>query len=351
MRINNLTLNNYRSYTNKTFNFKPGINILLGENGVGKTNVVEAIDYLSLAKSFRGVEELELIKHGSRQAFIEGNISVGPMIKKVSVIFTEKGRQILVNGKVVRKLSDLVKEVNVVLFEPKDTMLFIGPPKNRRDYLDISLSKLDESYLDEIIKYEKILKERNEILKSLELDKNLLDVNTRMLVEASRPIVEKRLKFVKDINDILIKITRALTHTHEKIEVIYHPYMELNSEFEDNALDLLNKALEGDLKHKATSIGVHREDFSVSLNDKDVSVSGSQGENRIVAIALKLAPYFLVSDKDKKPIVILDDVASELDEEHQNRLLKFLKGFEQVFITATKLIVSGASHYEIKKEN
>ena len=125
--------------------------------------------------------------------------------------------------------------------------------------------------------------------------------------------------------------------------------MDYDKEFQKNALEAFNRALDKDLHQKATTIGIHREDFSISLNGRDIGQFGSQGENRIVALALKLSPYFLIEDKDKRPVVVLDDVMSELDLAHRQRLIKFVKKFEQVFITATKLEVEGASQYQIKK--
>jgi DNA replication and repair protein RecF len=161
--------------------------------------------------------------------------------------------------------------------------------------------------------------------------------------------VEYRTRYVKDINDILIKITRALTGVKKKVEIQYKPFVSDSGDYVKEATEAYNRALESDLKHKATSIGIHREDISVSLNGKDIGVYGSQGENRLVALALKLSPYFMVSDEDKKPVVVLDDVMSELDDIHQERLIKFLEKFSQVFITGTELHIDGATHIELNK--
>ena len=350
MIIKTLTLRNFRNYRNTTFEFKPHINVLLGDNGIGKTNVVEAIYYLSLARSFRGVEDDELIMDGNEYGYINSEIEIGGLKRKIDVILSKTGRQITLNGKPITKLSDLSKSVNVILFEPKDVMLFRGSPKERRDFLNISLSKYSESYLNAISRYNRVLKERNNILKANEIDKVLLDTNTEMLIQLALPIVNYRLSYIKDINDILLKITRALTGVKRDIKIIYHPFVGYNDEFRENAQKAYEKALDTDLKQKATTIGVHREDFHIELDGKDIAKYGSQGENRLVALSLKLAPYFLITDKNKKPIVVLDDVMSELDEIHQNNLITFLKKMDQVFITATKLVIVGATHYEIKEK-
>ena len=156
--------------------------------------------------------------------------------------------------------------------------------------------------------------------------------------------------YVKDINDILNKITRALTGDNQKFEVKYYPFVSYDADYSENAKKAFKRAEESDFKHKQTSIGVHREDISISLNGRDIATFGSQGENRIAALALKLSPYFLIEDKDKKPIIVLDDVMSELDQKHQERLIKFLRKFNQVFITGTKLDIPDCNHLLIKKE-
>ena len=352
MIVKSITLKNFRNHDFLSYSFNLGLNLLTGPNGAGKTNIVEALYYLSLARSFRINDDENLIKKGKDKAEIEALVSEGKITRKIRIIITEDGRQVFINNKPAQRLSELSKCVNVVLFEPKDVMLFRGPPKARRDFLDISISKKSSPYLDYISRYDKVLRERNEILKSDNIDQILLDTTTEMLAKLSGPIISYRQMYVKDINDILIKITRALTGEDNKIEVIYKPFVEGDpNSVTKNAKEALKRAEESDKKKKATSIGVHREDISVSLNGRDIGEFGSQGENRIAALALKLSPYFLIEDKDKRPVVALDDVMSELDQTHRQRLITFLKKFEQVFITATRLEVEGASSYQIKKKD
>ena len=349
MLISSLNLINYRNHKAREVYFNPGINVISGVNGSGKTNIAEAIYYLSLARSFRGVEDSDLITKGEDYAVISSKVKEGLIKRDIRILITKKGRQVLVNEKKVSKLSELAKIVNVLLFEPKDVLLFRGSPKERRDFLDISLSKKFPAYLENISRYQKVLKQRNEILKSVNVDQNLLNSTTEMLVKYAGPIIKFRAQYVKDINDILIKITRALTGVKGTIEIHYKPFVEMGDNFESEALSAYNHALESDLKHKVTSIGIHREDFTVTLNGRDIGTFGSQGENRLVALALKLSPYFLIEDKDKRPIIVLDDVMSELDKNHQTRLIEFLKKFDQVFITATKLEISGATPIKLEK--
>ena len=350
MIVKNITVKGFRNHDYLTYDFNPGINVITGPNAAGKTNIVEAIYYLSLARSFRLNDSEGLIQKGKDHAEIDAEVIEGDIKRKVRIVIMPNGHQIFINGKPATKVSDLAKIVNVILFEPKDVLLFRGSPRARRNFLDISLSKKSPNYLDYISRYEKVLRERNELLKGENVDKTLLDTTTEMLVKLSGPIVAYRQIYVKDINDILNKITRALTGEENKLEIIYKPFVENSVDFETKALEAFKRAEESDLKKKVTSIGVHREDFSVNLNGRDIGEYGSQGENRIAALALKLSPYFLIEDKDKRPIVALDDVMSELDQNNRLRLITFLKKFEQVFITATRLEVTGASHYQIKKK-
>lgn len=350
MIVSNLIIKNFRNHSYRNFDFKEGLNLITGPNAVGKTNIVEAIYYLSLARSFRTTEDQDLILKGAQNALIEAIISEGDLKRKISIKISENRKEILVNNKKIGKLSDLSLASNVIEFTPDDVMLFKGSPKERRRFLDIALSKKNPLYLDYISQYEKALKERNEILKSDNFDDKLLDASTEVLARLAGPIMSYRQSYVKDINDILYIITRALTGACEdKLEIKYQPFIEFNSDFKDNVLDAFKRSLERDIRTKMTNVGIHREDFSMSLNGRDIAVYGSQGENRIAALALKLSPYFLIEDEDKRPIVVLDDVMSELDNIRRENLIKFLNKFKQVFITGTKLSSKNANMIELKK--
>lgn len=351
MLIKKITLNNFRNHTFLSFDFSNRLNALSGPNAIGKTNVAEAIYYLSLGHSFRTDEDTTLIQKNQERAEIEAVITEGELIRKIKVVITKIGRTITINGKNISKLSDLAKCVNVILFQPKDVTLFSGPPKDRRNFLDISISKKSVIYLDYLSRYDKVLKERNNLLKSdKKIDQTLLDVTTELLVKLSGSIISYRQMYVKDINNILNKITHSLTGDKGTFELKYYPFVPYDANFSESAKNAFKKAEEGDFKRKQTSIGIHREDLSINYNGRDIANYGSQGENRIAALALKLSPYFLIEDKDKKPIIVLDDVMSELDQLHQERLIKFLRKFNQVFITGTKLDIPDCNHLLIKLE-
>ena len=166
MQIKNISLKNFRNHSYRNFDFSNNLNVITGENAVGKTNIVEAIYYLSLGRSFRANDDSELIKRNHERAEINATILEGELTRKIKVNITKNGRAILINGKNISKLSELSKCVNVILFQPKDVMLFSGPPRDRRNFLDISISKKSAMYLDYISRYDKVLKERNDLLKS-----------------------------------------------------------------------------------------------------------------------------------------------------------------------------------------
>ena len=351
MIVSNLILKNFRNHSYRNFDFSEGLNLISGENATGKTNIIEAIYYLSLARSFRTSEDKDLILNGSDGALVEAIIVEGEIKRKITIKLSENKKEIFINNKKVSKLSTLSLASNVIEFTPEDVMLFKGSPKERRKFLDIALSKKNPLYLDYISRYEKALKERNEILKTDNFDKKLLEASTEVLAKLAGPIMSYRQSYVKDINDILLIITRALTGAQsDKFEIKYEPFIDYNSNYLDNALEAFNKSLERDIRTRLTNVGIHREDFSMSLNGRDIATYGSQGENRIAALALKLSPYFLIEDEDKRPIVVLDDVMSELDSNRRENLIKFLNKFKQVFITGTNLSSSNAHVIELKKK-
>ena len=350
MIVKSITLKNFRNHSYLNYDFSKGMNVITGPNAAGKTNVVEGIAYLSLARSFRTQETSDLIQKGKEKAEIEAVVEEGDIIRKLKAILFKDNKILQINGKNVTKLSQLIKCLNVTVFEPNDAFLFKGPPKERRNFLNISIGKKSPNYVQYLSTYEKLLKERNELLKTSNFDQNLLDINTEMLVKTSHAIVKYRKAYTQDINDILNKITRALTGEKGKFELKYYPFVAYDADFAENAKKAFKRVEESDFKHKQTSIGIHREDISISLNGRDIATFGSQGENRIAALALKLSPYFLIEDKDKKPIIVLDDVMSELDKNHQEKLIAFLRKLNQVFITGTKLDIPDCNHLIINKQ-
>ena len=335
MMIDEIELTNYRSYTYCRVTFDSKMNVILGENGSGKTNLVEAIHYLSLGRSFRTSDDARLIKNNEKEARIKATVSGVGLKKTLEIILTPQGKKVLLNFKPIQRLSELSSVVNVLVFEPRDVLMFDDAPRVRRQFLDITLSKLHPHYLTHITLYEKILKERNELLKQPTVDRQHLAILTEQLVEASFPLMEARSSYLTQINRVLSKVVGLIKGEKFNVALQYVPYVSLQGDYPRQARLLYEKAIEQDIKRKTTTLGIHREDFVVVYDDQAIASFGSQGENRVVALGLKLSPYFLIEEKEKKPIIVLDDVLSELDDQTQHRLLLFLEKLEQVFLTTT----------------
>jgi DNA replication and repair protein RecF len=347
MTIDRLELVNYRSYSHIELMFDHQLNVFLGKNGAGKTNVAEAIHYLSLARSFRTSNDQDLIKKGEAFAKIKAQINLQGRKQTLEIIITPQGKKVLVNQKPIKKLSELSKIIHVLFFEPRDVMLFDDLPKVRRKFLDTHLSKHQESYLQHLLKYEALLTERNLLLKQSQPNRAHLQILTKQLIEASYPLVVARLSYIAQINKVIHKITSAVKGQAVDIQLQYVPYVNPKEHFFEAAERLFQNKLEEDIRRKTTQVGLHREDFVAIYNQQTIATYGSQGENRLAAIALKIAPYFLVEDPSLKPIIVLDDVLSELDQPTQKRLLGFLHKLQQVFLTTTNLDEPAAHTYQI----
>ncbi|MCR5332700.1 MAG: DNA replication/repair protein RecF [Bacilli bacterium] len=349
MIVSKLTLRNFRNHTYLELDFSKGLNIIVGDNAEGKTNIVEAIHFLSLARSFRTNESVDLISKSRQFATIEARVEQDTTKKEIRAVLTPSSKKITSNGKPVRRISELSSLINVIVFEPKDALMFNDSPLVRRNFIDVSLSKKSPLYLEALMSYEKLLKERNSLLKEDKVDLLQLEVVTKQIVDVSETIVKYRVAYVNEINNVLSKIVSTIKGEKEEAHLVYNPFVKCDSKFKEAALRAYARSQESDIKRKVTQVGIHREDISMMLNGEDVATHGSQGENRLVVIALKLSPYFLIEDKEERPVVVLDDVMSELDKAHQERLTTFLRKFEQVFITSTKTNVKNASIYEVKE--
>lgn len=351
MIVTSLELHNFRSYDNLHVEFVPKINMLIGKNGTGKTNLAESIYLLSLCKSWRNNDIRSLLKWNEDAAFVRARVAIGNGLPKtIEILLTSKGKKITIDNKPIRRLSELSEIVNIVLFSPEDVDLMRGSPSLRRSFLDVSICKESSAYLYTIGKYEKLLTERNIALKRNDVDLNYLNVVTEQMIDVSEHIIARRSEYVARLNKILSGVANELYDENNELKIVYKPFIKADN-FKQAAKSLYERNLQNDLLHKTTSIGVHREDFSVLLNGNDIAVYGSQGENRLAAIALKMAPYFLIEDEAKKPIAILDDVYSELDDAHSQRLAKLLKSLGQVFVTSAEELIDGDVIFDISKNH
>ena len=351
MIVKELELHNLRNYEYLKVNFNKGINYIYGENASGKTNILEAIYFLSLTRSFRTSEIEELVKKDASFARILAKIDTQNVSKTLEISFNKSGKKILVNGKKVLKISELNSLINVISFIPKNTNLLKDAPKERRKFLNIYLSKFSNNYLKTLSVYEKILKERNDAFKAYKINPTLIDILTNQLISLNKEIYLYRKKFVNEINKYLADVFKEVSLTNEKLKMEYESFLNNQNENIENFLkNEFENIKEEEFKRKQTLIGIHKDDFKIYIDEKDVSLYGSQGENRISIISLILSLYFL--NKEEKSIIVLDDVISELDEKHEENLLKYLENFNQVFITNTakSQFFTGNYYHLINKE-
>ncbi|MCF0112890.1 MAG: DNA replication/repair protein RecF [Bacilli bacterium] len=348
MILRKLKLRDYRSYASLDLDFAPGLTVIEGDNAVGKTNLAEAVQYLSLARSFRLADDEALIRQGCKAALIEGEIQQGPLYRTIRIELGKEGKRVFLNGKPLHRLSELSSLANAIVFSPSDVALFKGPPQARRTFLDVSVGKEDPSYFSHLSAYAKVLRERNALLKEENPDLALLDVLTAQLVAEAEPIAEARQSYVKRLNEALPTLLLRLHGEATEVKIAYRPFVNPAPDYREKALRAFEKQRAWELEHRSTSAGIQREDFTLTLNGKDIALYGSQGENRMAALSLKLCPFYLVKEAEKKPICVLDDVTSELDEGRTKRLFEVLKkDFAQVFVTATKLDIAGASYVDV----
>lgn len=335
--IEKLKLTNFRCYKDKRINFKPHVNIIVGENAVGKTSLVEAIYCLGLTKSYKASKDSFLIKHDQPFYVLEGEFVNQERKHNVLLSYEiDKSRKrLLVDNNVVKKLSDYIGTFKVVMFSPDDSELIKGYSPQRRRFLDIYLGQINNKYLKDLSNYNKVLKNRNELLKQTnqsEQDLELLKIYSEALVKYGKNLIIEREKFINMLNPEVAKISLAISNGEEKTELKYMPNVE-NEEFMLKTFRQLKK----DLYLQTTGLGPHKDDFLFTIKGVDAASFASQGQQRTSSIALKLGLASLFDKLGLDNIVILDDVFSELDKGRQNEIMKLFKNNKQIFITTTTI--------------
>ena len=336
MKVKKIELSNYRNYTNLEIEPDGDTNILYGNNAQGKTNILESIYLCSTGKSHRGNKDKEIIKFGEEEAHIKMLVEKKEKEFRIDMhLKKNRAKGIAVNGIPVKKISELFGIVNVVFFSPEDLSIIKNGPAERRRFIDLELCQLDKIYVYNLTNYSKVLLQRNKLLKDSYNNKevaDMLDIWDMQLAEYGIKIIERRRKFIDEINEIIKPIHRKLTDFKENIEIKYNFNVS-----EEQFLDILKSNRERDIRTKTTNTGPHRDDISFFNKDIDLRVYGSQGQQRTAALSLKLAEIELVKKIIKDtPILLLDDVLSELDSNRQNHLLSSLNDIQTV-ITCTGL--------------
>ena len=341
MFIEKLIIENYRNYKYSEFNFNSGINILVGSNAQGKANCAEAIFYLCTGYSPKATKDKQVILYGEKTANIKGEAISRYGKVLVEITFNERGSKIVkVNSVKVSKIGELMGNINSVFFNPNELKLIKESPEDRRRFMDISLSQMSKQYFYALQNYNNILSQRNNLLKSADREEILetLPFWDIKLVEYASEITFKRNEFIEKISPICQEKHSFLTNNEENIQLsLETKFIGSIDEIKTSMLEELKSRYEKDMILGYTTVGPHRDDIKIKVNNEDVKIYGSQGQQRTCALSLKLAELEIFKENfNEYPVLILDDAFSELDSNRRTKLLEVIKEI-QTIITCTEL--------------
>ena len=352
MQIQELKLLNFRNYEKMKINFSNHLNIIYGSNGSGKTNLVEAIYVLALTKSFKPVMEKTLIRNNTSLAKIEGTIK-DKYENSYKVLLSSEGKKVKIDNNKVTKISDYISKINIVLFHPTDLKMIKDTPSIRRKYINIAISQLNVSYLRKLNDYNKLIKTRNVYLKKMYVNGNALqsylDVVTEKMVDVGMEIYEYRKEYIKDICKFIETIYGKIAESGS-LKVLY--CSDYDGKTKEQILSIYKKNLSKDLAFGKTSFGVHHDDLEFLLDDLSLKDYGSEGQQKNSIIAWKFSEIEILKEKKNvTPILILDDLLSELDMVKIQNIFRFVDKEIQTFITTTEIekVVSLLGNMEYKK--
>lgn len=334
MIIKTLELTDYRNYESLKIDFGPGVNILYGDNAQGKTNILEAIFLAATTKSHRGTNDKDIIRFGAEEGHLRILLYKNEVDTRLDIhIRKSKTKVIAIDQKKIKKATELLGLLNVVFFSPEDLNIIKNGPAERRRFTDMELCQLDDFYLYNLNNYNKIVNQRNALLKDISFNPSLketIEIWDSQLVSYGSKVIERRKAFVDQLNEVIGPVHEKLSGHKESLRIIYEP----NVEIEDYA-QALSSSTGRDIKTKMTNVGPHRDDFVFMVGDIDIRKFGSQGQQRTAALSLKLAEIEIVKRLTGDiPILLLDDVLSELDSGRQKFLLDSI-GDVQTIITCT----------------
>lgn len=336
MNINSIELGNFRNYVNQKLEFDNRTNILYGNNAQGKTNILEAIFVCGTTKSHKGSKDKELIRIGEDEAHIRMFVEKNSITHRIDVhLRSNKSKGIAIDGIPIKRSGDLLGLVNIIFFSPEDLKIIKNGPSERRKFINLELSQLDKVYLNELGEYNKVLIQRNKLLKQINFNNSLIDTLSiwdEQLIKYGLRIINSRQKFIDDLSELVTEVNEKLTGSREHVKLEYEPDV-LPEDFEKKLLECREK----DLRLCSTNVGPHRDDICFLNDGIDIRKYGSQGQQRTCALSLKLAEIELVKRVTKdNPILLLDDVLSELDRNRQNYLLDSIDDI-QTIVTCTGL--------------
>lgn len=350
MFLNHLSLSNFKNYSESEISFSSKINCLVGDNGVGKTNILDAIHYLSLTKSYFTNIDTNCIKHGEEYFLIKGDFPAGGENDKVYCGFQKgKGKVFKHNNKEYSRLSDHIGKYPVVMISPADSAIISGGSDERRKFMNGVISQYDREYLESVIRYNKALKNRNTLLKQYAqkggFDREMLRLWEEQMINYAERVFKMRKSFLGDLIPVFQEYYNHISEERENVELIYRSQLEAAS-----FPELLEKSLEKDRVLQYTTNGIHRDDMKLLMNGHTIREIGSQGQQKSYLVALKLAKFEYISKKGGiKPILLMDDIFDKFDARRVEQIIKLVSEnrFGQIFISDThrdrlNLILSGS---------
>ena len=355
MRIKRLKVENFRNLEKLDIEFSDGVNIIYGNNAQGKTNIIEAIYIFSFGKSFRANRDIELLKF-DKEYFLS-NIEIMKKDRELEMDFgfdkISNKKMIKVNGVIQKKISDIIGKLNVVVFKPEDIKIVTDAPSVRRKYIDYLISSISKSYLENITKYKKVMEERNNLLKEIKVklkgnrvlekgDEDFLDVYDKLLSKLNCEIYNERKRVIEKLNNYIYGIHLKLTENYINNEKLHIKYV---SNVEEDIQKMYNNFIKSrlnDINKGYTSFGIHRDDYIISINSLDVSIYGSQGQKKSSIISLKLSELKVIEEViGEKPVLLLDDYMSELDERRRLKFLDIIEDIQIIITTTHKISIDG----------
>lgn len=357
MYIEELELKNYRNYQDLAISFENNVNVILGENAQGKTNVMESIYVLGMAKSHRTSNDKDLIRWDAEYAKIEGRLQKSRGSVPLELMISKKGKKAKFNHIEQQKLSRYVGNMNVVMFAPEDLHLVKGSPQVRRRFIDMEIGQVSPIYLHDMSQFQKILQQRNNYLKQLQTKKQhdltFLQVLTDQYMDVAIKVIKKRFEFIRMLEEWAKPIHSGISRGLESLEIQYKPSIEVSEDTDWSKMigvfeEKFHTLQQREIDRGITLIGPHRDEIIFFVNGRDVQTFGSQGQQRTTALSVKLAEIDLIhSEINEYPILLLDDVLSELDDYRQSHLLNTIKGKIQTFVTTTT--VDGIDHQTLRE--
>ncbi|WP_100332695.1 DNA replication/repair protein RecF [Bacillus xiapuensis] len=357
MHITELSLENYRNYLDLDVEFENKVNVILGENAQGKTNVMESIYVLAMAKSHRTSNDKDLIRWDADYAKIKGRVEKAKGSVPLELLISKKGKKAKCNHLEQKRLSQYIGNMNVVMFAPEDLNLVKGNPQVRRRFIDMEIGQVSPVYLYDISQYHKVLQQRNHYLKQLQAQKTtdytMLDVLTDQLIQLAVKIIQKRFDFISLLQEWARSIHSGISRGIEQLEITYESSVAVGADDDWTKMvsayeEKYHSQRKKEVERGVTMSGPHRDDLVFQVNGKNVQTFGSQGQQRTTALSVKLAEIELIHSEIKEyPILLLDDVLSELDDYRQSHLLNTIQGKVQTFVTTTS--TEGINHQTLKE--